>query len=349
MADEKPTAGSRDSWDRLEIISKIVGGVSLPLVGLLLTYVVHMQTESSQKAQLYASITTGREKADSDVRSLMFTRLLDRYLITSEHGKGTMEEFRDRVMFLDLLRANFEEYFNARPMFTRLYEQIRDTGARAPEAEKSAWSALKKQLFEIAKDTASRQVARLVRAGHLTDGIVVPVGSGSLRIALYPMRGLSGLTDVFEPNEDDGGLAPASRLFQLGAPDQKRYSITIRVNALLETSAKVSVFLYRDVFDKGQFKPLQSQPDLRPIEFEVSKFSTPYMDNTRLFDGSRFSVIYDGCIDETNTQDLECRFPLTTPAKAQFRVVVFDEGFLSQRDRPYIDQILGKIGTTPTK
>jgi hypothetical protein len=358
MADEKPTAGSRDFWDRLEIISKIVGGVSIPIVGLLLTYVVHLQTESSQKAQLYASITTGREKADSDVRSQMFSRLLDRYLITPEHGKGTPEEFRDRVMFLDLLRANFEEYFNARPLFTRLYEQIRDRGAKAPGADKRAWSALTQQLVEIAKDTTSRQVARLVRAGHLTEDIVVPMGSAtsseppvSLRIALYPMRGLRGLTDIFKPNDDDWGAAgpenPGDRRRVL---DKKRYSVTIRVKELLETSAKVSVLLYRDVFDEDQFKPAQSLPDLRPIEFEVSYFSTPYMDNTRLFDGSRFSVIYDGCI-ETNAPDLVCRFPLRPSAqpKAQFKVVVFDESFLSQRDRPYIDQILGKIGTTPTK
>src|SRR6266849_10327611 len=115
MADEKTAAPSRDFWDRIELISKVVGGVSIPIVGLLLTYVLHLQTESSQKAQLYASITTGREKADSDVRSQMFSRLLDRYLV-SPGGKGTLEEFRDRVMFLDLLRANFEEYFNARPL-----------------------------------------------------------------------------------------------------------------------------------------------------------------------------------------------------------------------------------------
>ena len=123
MADEKPTK-PRDWWDRLETISKILGGVSIPIVGLLLTYVLHLQTESSQKAQLYASITTGREKADSDVRSQMFSRLLDRYLVSPGGGKGTLEEFHDRVMFLDLLRANFEEYFNARPLFTRLYEQV---------------------------------------------------------------------------------------------------------------------------------------------------------------------------------------------------------------------------------
>ena len=344
MADEKKAAPSRDFWERIELISKIVGGVSIPVFGLVLSYILHAQTESSQKAQLYASITSGREKSDSDVRSTMFSRLLDKYLSPSGSGQGTLEEVRDRVMFLDLLRANFEEYFNARPLFSRLDEQIRDKEAQLPPEERPAWSALRDRLVEIAKDTTSRQVARLVRSGHLTEDIFVPVGGVGQRIALYPTRGLSGLADDFKMSEEDWGPAEPDR------DRSSRYSITIRVREVLESSAKVTVLLYRDVFDGRTFNKDKSLPNLRPIKFEVSYFSTPYMDNTRLFEGSRFSVIYDGCLD-ANAQDEVCRFPLKPSAqpKAQFRVVVFDEVFLSQRDRPYIDQIIEKIGTAPLK
>jgi hypothetical protein len=350
MADKEKDTSSRDLWDRLELLSKVVGGVSIPIFGLILSYMLHAQTESSQKAQLYATITTSREKADSDVRSEMFSRLLDRYLGPSGGGQATLAEARDRVMFLDLLRANFEEYFNARPLFSRLYEQIRNKEAQVPPEERAAWTALRQRLVEIAKDTTSRQVARLVRSGHLTEDIVVPVGGASSeqpvsrRIALYPTRGLSGLTDLFKLSEDEWSPAEPDR------DPAKRYSITIRVKEMLESSTKVSVLLYRDMFDGRQFKPAQSLPDLRPIEFEVSYFSTPYMDNTRLFDGSRFSVLYDGCID-ANAPDEVCHFPLAPSAqpKAQFKVVVFDEAFLSQRDRPYVDQILERIGKTPAR
>jgi hypothetical protein len=359
-ADAKP-GRFRRFLEYLEAVSKIVGGVSIPILGLAVTYVLHQQAETNQKAQLYANIMTGREKADSDVRAQMFSRLLERYLVPrggiDPPGKGgaALEEFRDRVMFLDLLRSNFEEYFNARALFTRLYEQIRDQEARASGSDREGWATLKQQLFEIAKDTTSKQVALLVRAGHLTENIVVPAPIAkdaiaseppvSRRIALYPTRGLRGLEDVFAPSEDAWGTAERG-------PDKtanggrRRYSITIRVNQILESSAKVAVILYEDAFENDQFMPGKSFPHVRPIEFDVSYFSTPYMDNTRLFGGSRFSVIYDGCID-TKAADQVCRFPLKPAAQpqAQFKVVVFDEAFLSQRDRPYVDQILEKLGT----
>jgi len=357
MADEQPSGGFKRFLEYLETISKILGGVSIPIAGLFVTLALHQQTESNQRAQLYANIMTGREKADSDVRAQMFSRLLDRYLVTS--GGVTLDGFRDRVMFLDLVQANFEEYFNARPLFTRLYEQIRDQEERTRGADRQAWAGLKQQLFEIAKETTSRQVALLVRSGHLTEDIVVPVTKAggaeasqpavSQRIALYSTRGLTGLEGIFMPTEDEWGSVTATAVKDRDADRsealRKRYSIIIRVNQVLESSAKVTVFLYEDVFKDKRLVPEQSVAQVRPIEFEVSYFSTPYMDNTRLFGGSRFSVIYDGCIDP-GVQDQVCQFPLKAAAqpRAQFKVVTFDEAFLSQRDRPYVDQILEKIG-----
>ena len=167
----------------------------------------------------------------------------------------------------------------------------------------------------------------------------------SRRIALYPTRGLRGMENIFVPSEDAWSTAERSPDGKDG--NRKRYSITVRVNHILESSAKVTVLLYEDVFKGNEFMPGRSLPNVRPIEFDVSYFSTPYMDNTRLFGGSRFSVIYDGCID-TQAVDQVCRFPLkpATQPQAQFKVVVFDEAFLSQRDRPYVDQILEKLSAT---
>jgi len=153
---------------------------------------------------------------------------------------------------------------------------------------------------------------------------------------------LTGLEGLFHLSREGAAGSPAAK-----QPD-RRYSITIRVREIQDSSARVSVLLYRDVYKQDKsLDAAGSGSDLRTIDFEISYFSTPYMDNTRLFDGSRFSVIYVGCVD-TEAPDQECRFPLKETARpmAQFRVVTFEEAFLSQRDRPYVDKILEQIGST---
>src|SRR2546427_11130147 len=106
MADEQPSGGFKRFLEYLETISKILGGVSIPIAGLFVTLALHQQTESNQRAQLYANIMTGREKADSDVRAQMFSRLLDRYLVTD--GGATLDGFRPRVMFRVRVPAVFD-------------------------------------------------------------------------------------------------------------------------------------------------------------------------------------------------------------------------------------------------
>jgi hypothetical protein len=234
-------------------------------------------------------------------------------------------------------RIQVEEYFNARPLVARLYDDIRAQQAQAQDKDKDAWIALKQKLVGIAKDTTSRQVMRLVRAGHLTTDIVVPMAVAnatqppvSKRIALYQTHGLRGLNDTFVPSLDDSGAAYRGTTRE-GTP-ATRYSITIRVKEVFESGAQVSVLLYRDVFENGEFKPSQSLADLRPIEFEVSYFSTPYMDNTRLFDRSRFSVIFDGCRD-LEAKDGECRFPPPQSARLQAQFQVSPRGPLEGAGR----------------
>lgn len=368
MAEE---AKSKDKWDKWETVSKIVGGVSIPVIGLILTFALHQQATNAQKGQLYASILTGREKADSDVRAQMFSHLLARFLKPPETQTDALKDLQDRIMFLDLLRENFQEYFNAKPLFTRLYEEISEKERQATSrSAKAQWAGLKQQLIDIAQDMTSAQVASLARIGNLVEDIFVPLTgdidvqpekaprpqeqggpldqTGGVRIALYPTQGLNGLEEagIFNPTKDQPKSAVAATSGRSAAGD--RYSITIKVKKIDEKSANLSITLHRDAYNGNRFDSGSSGRalGLKPIEFNVSYFATPYMDNTRLFDGSRFSVLYRACVDYEE-EDQACRFPVKKGRRplAQLDVVTFGEEFLSQRDRPYVDQILKQIGT----
>jgi hypothetical protein len=120
-------------------------------------------------------------------------------------------------------------------------------------------------------------------------------------------------------------------------PGAERYSIAIEVHGFTEISAQVSVFIFRD-FYRG--KLLTGSDLVRKIDFDSSYFSTPYVDNT-LIGRDRFSLIYQGCYDSAKL--IPCTLAADANPIAQFQVVVFDQEFMSQKEGPYIDEVVEKV------
>ena len=93
---------------------------------------------------------------------------------------------------------------------------------------------------------------------------------------------------------------------------------------------QVEILLYDDFYTINtttkKLKYLSSIQKDR-LSFQVSFFDMPYMDNTRLYNGKRFSLVLSNILDQN----------------AIVKVVEFREEFMSLRDRPYIEQIFNKI------
>ena len=70
--------------------------------------------------------------------------------------------------------------------------------------------------------------------------------------------------------------------------------------------------------------------NFQTIEFEVSYFDTPFMNNTKLIDGSRFSFVLRKMDPQRKIATME--------------VVVFPEEYMNLRDRPYFDEMLSRLG-----
>jgi hypothetical protein len=340
--------GSKDKWDKWETLSKIVGAVSIPILGLAVTLILQNQAENNRQAQLYVNIMAEREKADSEVRAKMFDFLMTRYFISQSSPSEEIEEFRRKIMFLELLQDNFQEYFSAKPLFGHLFRQIKDVESKQGSKEAGKrWKELKTALIDVGKHTSSRQLTSLAPVALIIKEIFVPLSlpddpqvQSSHRVPLYPTQGLEGIEALFGTPK-----APGSQ-FEKPKSGQDRYSITLTVKHLEEDSATLSVWVYQDKYNGNKFDAQNSQVTEDPLDFDVSYFSTPYMDNTRLSNGNRFAVIYSGCMDRDGPE-FACEFPVPPGRKpqAQFQVVVFKEGFLSQRDRPYVDQLIDKIGS----
>ncbi len=337
--DKKPAHKTRDPWDWVEIASKIVGGISIPVIGIAVTILLQQQSEANRRAQLEATITAEREKADSDVRAHMLDALLQRYLGEIKSNAQGVDDFRDRIMVLDLVQENFGDYFNAKPLFGRLFEQIKAREhAAVTAADAQPWFELGERLKDVAIDASERQVASLENAEALTGGdLCLPSPDAQKQEPLYSTVGLDGFQDKLLENTGPvvvTGDEPMSH--------SVRHSLSLDVdwNKSTEDAAYVNVRLFQDQYNG---KTYASSILEKNIQFPVSYFTTPYLDNTRLLDGSRFSVLYRGCSD-SKQPDAKCRFPMQkdhTPVVC-FAVVTFNEKFLNQRDRPYVDKLVNQ-------
>jgi len=359
MAKETPTA--KDRWDKLESFAKTLAGVCAAIGAIAIPWLISQYTEENRKSQVYVQMMTEREKSDTSIRENMFKALLDGYLQTLKEDvkKEDLESFRKRIVFLDLLAVNFQEFFNAKPLFEEVYEKLvkhRDT--MKDEQARNAWMELEKKITGVAKETASRQATTLNTIG---DSVVFTMRKDEVGcIRLYEKADLEALrkrdgTTRFKNFEDGACLRDREKEEEgkAGRPtpmsqDQngkqslatkgyhKQQSIELRVAEVRDASVALQVTVYADFFDRNVY--VGSEPG-RGFPVNVSYFDLPYMDNIKLADGNRFSLVLKGVYKGPGGNER---------AEADIEAIRFKNDFMSLRDRPLFEEMLKKLQQSPT-
>jgi len=68
------------------------------------------------------------------------------------------------------------------------------------------------------------------------------------------------------------------------------------------------------------------------VNFEVSFYDMPFIDNTKLFNATRFAItLKDIVLDEKQRRT------------ARIKIIFFPESYMSTRDRPYLDEMLQQL------
>ena len=68
------------------------------------------------------------------------------------------------------------------------------------------------------------------------------------------------------------------------------------------------------------------------VNFEVSFYDMPFIDNTKLFNATRFAItLKDIVMDEKQEK------------AARIKIIFFPESYMSSRDRPYLDEMLQQL------
>ena len=259
--------------ERIELIAKIVTAIGALFAGIFIPVAINYNQEKNRETQLYVQIMTQREQSDSGLRSQMFNALIASYF-----GPDIKSDPDKQMTYLHLLTLNFQEFFDARPLFEDLNKKL--TGDQ------------RERLLGIARDAADRQVNLLSKPD-------------SKQILL---------TLCAEESENCSRM----ETFNFIGKKKRAFPFNVVLREVGPSEARVRVSSAEEGFN------------FKTIEFDVSYFDTPFMDNTRLADGSRFSFVLRN----------------VDPARkmATIEVVAFPQEYMNLRDRPYFDEMLSRLG-----
>lgn len=259
--------------DKMDLVTKIVTAVGALLAGIFIPIVIHYNEEKNRETQLYVQIMTQREQSDSALRSQMFNSLISSYF-----GQEILKDPDKQMMYLHLLTLNFQEFFDARPLFEDLDKRI--------SGEK------RERLLAIARDAADRQVNLLTK----------------------PENEPVDMTLCVEETEECGRMDT----FTLKGNRRRTFPFAVVLRDVGPSDIRVRVSAAEESFN------------FKTIEFGVSYFDTPFMNNTKLIDGSRFAFVLKNVDPDRK--------------KATIEVVTFPEEYMNLRDRPYFDEMLSRLG-----
>ena len=357
----------KDFWDKLRASGTIVVAVVVAFMGGWFNQQQAERNRISAESQFYTDLLAQRERSDSELRSEMFKTLFDAYfrgklsasagpqqtpreegiegmVVASGPTPGSSPEsaavaapdfasLERRIMFLDVLVRNFES-IDIRPLFEDLDRRLTEIvwsdgelGEAAAEARQKAFR-LRWQLRRAALGNVARQVSALA---SLDDAKVE-------RLSITEGKCFEG------GGEDD----PGQLAQDINEPRDFDFG-TILINRLEDGSVHLSIGLEGSEEQAGD----TTQPV--KLDFEVTYFDMPVLENIRLPTGERLTVTLASYFSPREYKEFVGQFPaylaqdykyflasddLSGCRKAQLTLLQFPDSYIGPRDRPYIQNLI---------
>ncbi len=291
-ADQPVAPGGKDRWEKAKVILEPVGGLLTALAVAGLGYWGSKVLESRQaldsNTRLYADLMSKREESESALRKDMFNSIIGSFLQTGSSA-GSLES---QVLNLELLTENFHESLNLKPLFLHIQREI----ARIQKpAEREEYTI---RLEAVAREVTRKQMWVLEEAGKKFER----------RIDLDSLKRNPGGIELDNDTLTVDRIKRDFRVFALEA-DLKTRNLKVRLEV-------------RTLADS-------TQPDVEPnvVEFWVGFFDFPMIDNVRLSQDQRCSVVLTEFEDES----------------ADISVLEFPGSHASLKEKPYFEEILHNL------
>jgi|RhiMetdeSRZDD1v2_1073273.scaffolds.fasta_scaffold223738_3 hypothetical protein len=246
-----PDDKKRDRWDKAQVLLDPIGKILTALAVCGLGYYGNKALQEDQKRRAFVELLSRREEADSNLRKDMFGKVIDQFVGPAKNGN-----LESRLLNLELLAYNFHESIDLGPLLKQVYVNS--------WTDKQATSAQRKRLQKLAQDIVSRELDALRETGCAARGEI-----------------------AFDQLEK----GPQIGVITVACPEghglrKKWFRVDVMTNPEatdLRKQTEVDV-----VLSVRPSKELQDQE--RRMEFTVSPFDFPLIDNVRLEDQSRVSV-----------------------------------------------------------
>jgi hypothetical protein len=208
--------------------------------------------------------------------------------------------------------------------------------------ERKKWDDLERQIIRVSMNIVSRQAKVLNNIG--TSAVFNIEKDEQICVRLYRREELETLrkSDGSSMKSFIPGACPMAANESVFAGTNQtsdpspRQSLEIKLIAVKRAYATVQVAIYEDFFKGNVFQGSRLKGT---SELDISYFDLPYMDNTKLSDGSRFALVrrYTGNdSDEVPMGDIE-------ETSVEIEAIRFRNDFVSLRDRPFFEEMLQKL------
>lgn len=287
----------RDAWDKANIIlnpvASLMTAVTIGLVSYMASDYLNQNQEHEAKTRLYTELMSRREESESALRKDMFTSIINSILAGSS-------ELDEKILQLELLAYNFHESLDLTPLFSYL-----DRQNNAKTKDPKLKLAYKERLYTMSREVTNKQIASLdgVSSTEKFNYCFDPVNCPDMSTTF---------SCTFQDSVKNGthwdSIQHIVRLTILNMDTLSR-SIEVRLNICTRLPAK--------------------EDKCANPEFTVDFFEFPMIDNTRLINDKRCSVVMRD-FDITN------KF-------IELDIIFFPGSHSSLKERPYYDDIVSKL------
>lgn len=287
----------KDFWDKANIIlgpiATLMTAVTIALVSYVASDYLNDNQENEAKTRLYTELMSRREESESALRKDMFTSIINSILA----GSSSMDE---KVLQLELLAYNFHESLNLTPLFTYL-DRRNNSETKDPVLRES----YKERLYTMSREVTNKQVASLEGVSSTEkfifcyDTVNCPETSPSFSC-------------TFQDSVRNGTKRDSIQHFvnlTILDMDTIRRSVEVRLNICTRLPGK--------------------EDKCANPAFTIDFFEFPMIDNTRLINDKRCSVVM-------RDFDLVNKF-------IEMDIIFFPGSHSSLKERPYYDDIVSKL------